>query len=311
MTKGSARRTRHRPSCATRSPARTTRTSLLVTCGEDRAQTYERLAAILRVNKLRGYDLATNLFHYGLVNWFEVDTSWQSRRPASSSPTWPLAAPARSERGRLRVRVQADRPSQTRRTSGRAGRGRGHLLQKQTLKRLDTLLTKPHVLSGWLSLNKKHFALQDGHLVWLENPLKVLRDTYHYLNMEPRDTPPARHLAERRPTPRHRARLLCRPEAKLGTDDFGALVERLSSTDVPAGFSPERWAKVRAAHHGHQLGLEILSILALVGYDTSYFDLDVDERLDCVIPKSLFGNQADMKKVLAPPPATRPTRSSP
>ena len=49
---------------------------------------------------------------------------------------------------------------------------------------MDKLLEDPHLLSGWLSLNRKQ--LQDGERarsVWLRNPLVVLNDTYEYLNM--------------------------------------------------------------------------------------------------------------------------------
>ena len=45
--------------------------ALLLTTGDTRLDSYERLAEIIRVTNLRGKDLATNLgFHYGLVNWF-------------------------------------------------------------------------------------------------------------------------------------------------------------------------------------------------------------------------------------------------
>ena len=45
--------------------------ALLLTTGETRMDSYQRLAEILRRPELRGKDLATNLeFHYGLVHWF-------------------------------------------------------------------------------------------------------------------------------------------------------------------------------------------------------------------------------------------------
>ena len=45
--------------------------ALILTHGEDRLDSYEKLAGILCRTKLRGQDLATNLeFHYGLVHWF-------------------------------------------------------------------------------------------------------------------------------------------------------------------------------------------------------------------------------------------------
>ncbi len=47
--------------------------------------------------------------------------------------------------------------------------------------------------------------------------------------------------------------------------------------------------------------------MPLIGYDSGFFELDVDDKLDCVIPERLFDAklQAEMKKVLAPPPATK------
>ena len=45
--------------------------ALLLTTGDTRLSSYQRLAEILRRTELRGKDLATNLeFHYGLVHWF-------------------------------------------------------------------------------------------------------------------------------------------------------------------------------------------------------------------------------------------------
>ena len=45
--------------------------ALLLTVGDTRLETYERMAETIRQTRMRGKDLATNLeFHYGLVNWF-------------------------------------------------------------------------------------------------------------------------------------------------------------------------------------------------------------------------------------------------
>ena len=45
--------------------------ALLLTVGESRSQTYERMSEVIRSTAMRGPELNTNLqFHYGLVNWF-------------------------------------------------------------------------------------------------------------------------------------------------------------------------------------------------------------------------------------------------
>ena len=45
--------------------------ALLLTVGDDRLETYQNMAEVLRRTVIRGKDLSHNLdFHYGLVNWF-------------------------------------------------------------------------------------------------------------------------------------------------------------------------------------------------------------------------------------------------
>ena len=69
----------------------------------------------------------------------------------------------------------------------------------ETLDRKGTLLTRPmeklledpHLLSGWLSLNRNTFKHEKGKLVWLRNPLVVVEETYEYLNMTWREAAPA------------------------------------------------------------------------------------------------------------------------
>ena len=61
----------------------------------------------------------------------------------------------------------------------------------ETLDRKGTLLTRPmeklladpHLLSGWLSINRQNFKVEKGKLVWSRNPLVILEETYEYLNM--------------------------------------------------------------------------------------------------------------------------------
>ena len=62
--------------------------ALLLTVGDGREAAYERMAEVLRVTRLRGKDLATNLaFHYGLVHWFWATMSTPARRHNSSCLT--------------------------------------------------------------------------------------------------------------------------------------------------------------------------------------------------------------------------------
>ena len=59
------------------------------------------------------------------------------------------------------------------------------------LRALDILTRNPHVFSGWLSLNKANVQFDGDKVVWTRNPIQVLDETYHYLNMDYRADLPA------------------------------------------------------------------------------------------------------------------------
>ena len=52
------------------------------------------------------------------------------------------------------------------------------------LRPLEFLLAEPHILSGWLSINRDSYTMIDGWISWNENPVELLADTYHFLNMD-------------------------------------------------------------------------------------------------------------------------------
>jgi len=67
------------------------------------------------------------------------------------------------------------------------------------------------------------------------------------------------------------------------------------------------WKQIQAAHKGYQAGNEILSLLPYIAQNTGYFELHVASDLSIYIPEKLFNPdyQADMAKVLAPPPVAK------
>ena len=78
----------------------------------------------------------------------------------------------------------------------------------------------------------------------------------------------------------------------------------LRSTEASFGFSDNEWSKVRGAHAGFQLGLEILAALPLIAKKVGFYDLKVKEDMTIDIPARLLEAelQGQMKKVLVPPP---------
>jgi biotin carboxyl carrier protein len=100
------------------------------------------------------------------------------------------------------------------------------------------------------------------------------------------------------------AKLATRVPARMPWPDLDATLKE----GVPAfGFDDAAWARVRAAHAGHQLGLEILALLPLIADTVGFEDLRLADDLTIEIPDRLLDakHQDAMRKVLVPPPATK------
>jgi acetyl/propionyl-CoA carboxylase alpha subunit len=164
--------------------------ALLLTVGDTRLDTYERMAEVIRQTTMRGKDLATNLeFHYGLVNWF-IGQNINAR------PTTRFIVPYLTAVGELKQRAnnldlayawqRLCKASLEELTGDPARALQQTLEQKQTLllRPLESLLAEPHILSGWLSINRDSYTLIDDKISWNENPIELLADTYHFLNMD-------------------------------------------------------------------------------------------------------------------------------
>jgi biotin carboxyl carrier protein len=208
--------------------------------------------------------------------------------------------------GRLMTECCADDPAALKTMSEVLDR-KGTLLTRP----LERLLDDPHLLSGWLSLNRKNHSIENGKVVWLRNPLVILEETYNYLNMNYREHEPAAEIiwdhddALLKRALRFYADL--REKFGLEKDNYFKLDEILKQDSAPQGFSEEEWQQVQASHFGFEAGNEILGILFLIAENTSFYDFRVEEDLEVTIPDYLTDPdlQARMKKVLAPPPATK------
>jgi biotin carboxyl carrier protein len=273
--------------------------------------------------KLRGVNLATNLeFHYGLVNWFigqnvmakpttrfvvpyltlvgqlkdeanKLDTAWAfaetkkhyAAQVAAESPGDPSIAKAMSEvidrKGTLLTRI------------------------------IDRLLDEPHLLAGWLSLNRRNYRIENGKVFWIRNPLGVIHDAYEYLNMAYDPSAPAAEVIWQ-----HDHELLqksirfyvaLRKTFGLRREEFYKLDEILKNEAPQGGYDADTWAKIRSAHLGYEAGNELIGMLFMLAERVKFFDFRVEPNLDVTIPAYLADPelQARMKKVLVPPPATK------
>ena len=295
--------------------------ALLLTVGDNRLNSFERLAEVLRTTKIQGKDLATNLeFHYGLVNWF-IGNNINAR------PTTGFIVPYISAVGLLKEQTnnldikfayqnicQNILAAITDQESSLAMQNVLSRKQILLMRPIEHLFSEPHILAGWLSLNQANFELADkgknkGKITWLKNPIYVLADTYHYLNMDFVKNNAASSMIWD-----HDAEVLNSAlnfyqelEQRLGTDNFATINTLLSKASAPKGFDKHLWQATQEAHLAYQAGCEVLSILPHVALETGFYDLQVNDDLSIHIPEKLFDTslQAQMAKVLVPPPRAK------
>ncbi len=297
--------------------------ALLLTRGDSRLESYRALARVLGTTSLRGLDVATNLeFHYGLVSWFLGQSVLAKPTTRFVVPYLTLVGQLKEEANRLDLavafaelkRAYARRAAAEAPEDAALARATAEVLdRKATLitRPMERLLEDPHLLAGWLSLNRANHRMEGGRLVWLRNPLAVLEETYAYLNMayDPR-APAAEVIWEHDHLLLQRALRFyagLRATFGLAAEDFRELDAVLRSEEPRAGHDAATWEAIRAAHLGFEAGNELLGLLFLVADRTRFYDLRVEPDLEVTIPAALTDPdlQARMRKVLVPPPATK------
>ena len=289
--------------------------ALLLATGRDRRESWERLVEIFRRTTLRGIDLATNLqFHYGLLTWFLARDVW-------AKPTTRFVVPYLTLVGELAQEAQLidlDYAFQeiARHATEAAAPGTVEATQR-IIERKETLLERPigmlfdepHFLSAWLSRHRLDFTVEAERIVWHRNPVEVLAETYRLLNLDGGHGAAAHRIWD------HDKAVLDtalgfyeRLRARIGGAVAWPELDAALADEAPAfGLPPALWQEVRAAHAGHQLGLEILALLPLIGATVGFYDLRLRDDLTVDIPDRLLAPklQEAMRKVLVPPPATR------
>ncbi|MFT5481703.1 MAG: acetyl/propionyl-CoA carboxylase alpha subunit [Halieaceae bacterium] len=287
--------------------------ALLLTTGDDRMDSYERMSEVIRRTRMTGRDLSTNLeFHYGLVNWF-IGQNINAR------PTTRFIVPYLTAVGLLResasnidvgfsyseirateLATAGDDEAFSRAISEAFSHKQGLLLRP-----LEVLLADPHKLSGWLSLNRDSYTMIEGRLAWNENPIELLADTYHYLNMDYVAGEPASSMIWDHDNDLLQTALDFYEELGRRSDieDWLELTTVLAGDVVPEGLEADDWAAVRSAHLGYQAGVDILALLPFIAEHTDFFELCVNSDLTIAIPDRLLDEQlqSDMRKVLVPP----------
>lgn len=287
--------------------------ALLLTTGKTRLDSYQRLAEILRRTELRGKELATNLeFHYGLVNWF-IGQNINAR------PTTRFIVPYLTAVGKLKevannIDVEfafSQIYARLVKAAGEHGKAMATVLdRKQSLlmRPVQELFAQPHLLSGWLSINRKNFTLDNGRVVWRVNPIALLSELYRFLHMDYEPGKPAAYMIWDHDNELLQSALdfYAALPGKLAVSNY-ADIEKALAGACPAGIDAAQWAAAQAAHVGYQAGTELLSLLPMVALDTGFYDLKVNDDLTITIPDELSEKalQDRMAKVLVPPPVAK------
>ncbi len=297
--------------------------ALLLTKGEERLASYQHLSRVLGKTILRGSDLATNLeFHYGLVNWFLGQNVMAKPTTRFVVPYLTLVGLLKEEASKLDTvaaflqlkKHYAKKMVEQFPDDPNFGKIMSQIIdRKGTLvtRPMDKLLEDPHLLSGWLSINRNNFTMEKGKVVWHDNPFVILADTYAYLNMDFNPSAPAAEVIWG-----HDNDLLQKglrfyttlsDRFKLGLHEFDKLSALLEREKPQNGFSPEEWAEIQSGHMGFEAGLELLGMLFIVAENTRFWDFKVEEDLEVTIPDYLndLELQARTKKILVPPPSTK------
>jgi acetyl/propionyl-CoA carboxylase alpha subunit len=286
--------------------------ALLLATGATREESWARLTEVLRRTRLRGIDLATNReFHLGLMNWFLHRDPW-------AKPTTKFVVPYLTLVGLLAQEAEAIdleyafHEVERRRIAEIGSEARLCFDHKETLieRPLRMLFREPHFLSAWLSQHRRDFAVSDGRVTWRRNPVEVLADTYRLVDMIEDDSAPATEViwSHDRDLLDTALAFYSALERRLPADLTWEDIDQALRGARPAfDIDPDQWPRVRASHLGHQLGLEILAFVPLIGTRAGFFELRLAEDLSPIIPERLHDPalQEAMKKVLVPPPGMR------
>jgi len=286
--------------------------ALLLSTGADREASWAHIAEVLRRTRIRGLDLATNReFLLGLMKWFLHRDVWAKPTTAFVVPYLTLVGLLEQEAQSIDLEY-AFREIERRRTAALGPATKHFFDLKETLveRPLRILFQEPHFLSAWLSQHRRDFEIADGRVVWSRNPVEVLEATYRLLDMIDYGTAAAAeciwsHDRELLDTAlAFYSGVARRAPAGLAWSE----IDRRLRDPVPAfGIDADLWARVHAAHLGHQLALEILGIMPLLGHAVGFEELRLGDDLTPVIPERLLDRtlQDAMKKMLAPPPTAR------
>lgn len=285
--------------------------ALVVSYGESRRENLERLAHILKTTVLRGQDLQTNLpMHYGLINWilgkdvmFKPNTRFMLSYLAAVGALAEVIKDVDVDLIWEHLKKEAADNKEAAKV-----RARKYTLLTRPLK---ALLSQPHTLAGFLGrYHGKSWTFSGNDVVFQKNTLEILNDLYVYLNLEDTAEKDPCHKIWDHDLVILKEGLSFYEDLKTQTGlECSVVKEALISgkNPSPKEISEDVWKHCQAAHHGFQLANDILKIIPTIGKISGFLDLDIDEKLDAVIPEKFTNTESihTLVKKLTPPPKAK------
>jgi len=288
--------------------------ALVVSHGMDRRENLERLAEILRRMEVRGEDLMLNkAFHYGLIHWM------LGAEPHVKPSTRFVQAYLAAVGGLKLVSQHLDLDEAwavMMETTAQKGRDATNALAAKVtliLRPLRILYEHPHLMAGWLAPRKnRRWVVEKGRFFWRQNPLAVLNELYRYLRLEehPGVAPDEKIWEPDQRLLETGLAFYDELRTQLGHPEmtWEELATLLNQPEPPKGadhsLSGATWETLQAAHRGHQLGLALLKLPIISGEEAGFYDLQVNQKLEPIIPKAFLDPKIieTNHQALAPPP---------
>ncbi len=286
--------------------------ALIVTHGSNRQTNLEALAEILRQMEVRGDNVHLNLdFHYGLLHWLLSND-------AMVKPNTRFVQSYLAMVGHLGELAESANPDiawellgqRVKKAHGKAAKAMLDCKHTLLLRPLKKLLGNPHLLAGWLaSRSPRRGMMHEGQFQWLQNPLEVLNDLYHYLRLEDRpNAAPVEKIWEddldllTTGLNFYRDLRTRLKQPDLAWNDLETLI--VQSEPPHDGIEDDLWSEVQATHRGFQLGMELLTLPVAIAREARYYEFRSNDQLTVDIPET-FQDPENIRRwttALAPPP---------
>ena len=287
--------------------------ALVVAVGRSRKENLAALADMLRRMEIRGENVQLNIdFHYGLLHWLLGNDVMVKPNTRFVLSYLALVGRLHEVASQVNLEIAWQALGESIAESGGEG-GEFAFASKVNLliRPLQLLLQSPHLLAGWLAPKPKmRMRFEHEQFQWLTNPLEILKDLYHYLRFEERPHVPASQKIWEEDSQLLETGLQFYEDLKENLGDPEMPWQRLEEVlREPASaqnqFSPEVWEDIQAAHHGFQLGMDLLKLPLAIAREAHYFEFRTNETLTVDIPP-IFTRPSKIEKwtqLLSPAPA--------